>query len=367
MIAYRQLRTDDIPALGRMGLMEQFPEPEDWKPAGIRTGWVACSDDVPVAASLACRRSGELLELVVQPEFRGNRIGGELLRQAEAWLFSHGWKTISSAGSEFLLLNGWHAGEPESERLCIKTNDKPAFSLEEHWIEDPATGYARLVRLSRGPADRTHPLCLILDGEIYWRDLEAVPIFQSIADSMPSGMTFAYVGHVSAMDRHLDFTANEDYARFIGEKVVPWLQQEVAGLSGGGHAVVGLSLSGLMAFHLALRYPPLFNACVSQSGSHWWDYENFEETVKSHAPVGSRFWLSVGSQETQTDLHHPPTGLHQQISQVDGVKRAVQVLNQAGGVTHYNEFEGGHSRECWRNELEEAVRWSLNVTPSARG
>lgn len=344
---------------------ELFRNPDEWEPAGIRTGWVACSDDEPVAVSLACRLTGEVLALAVQPEFRGNRIGRELLRQAEAWLFSHGWETITwDGGSEFLLQHGWQGGE---EGRWIKANDKPAFSLEEHWIEDPATGYARLVRLSRGPSDRKHPLCLVLDGEIYWRDLEAVPAFQGVTDSLPSGMTIAYVGHVSALDRHRDFTANEDYARFIGERVVPWLQDEVAGLSEAGHAVVGLSLSGLMAVHVALRYPQHFNACVSQSGSHWWDYESFGETVKRHAPVRGRFWLSVGSQETQTDVHHPPTGLHQKVSQVDGVQRAVQALSQAGGVVHYHEFEGGHARECWRDELEEAVRWSLDLTPSARG
>lgn len=364
MIAYHQLRTDDLPALARMGLEGYFSEPEDWKPAGLRTGWVACSNDVPVAAALASRRSGEVLALAVQPEFRGHRIGRELLRQAEAWLFSHGWETIMwSGGSEFLIQHGWRGGE---EGRWIKASDKPSFTLEEHWIDDPATGYARLVRLSRGPADRKHPLCVVLDGEIYWRDIEAVPIFARIAGSMPSGMTIAYLGHVSALARHQDFTANEDYARFIGKRVVPWLQQEVEGLSEGGHAVVGLSLSGLMAVHLALRYPQLFNACISQSGSHWWDYETFAETVNRHAPVHGRFWLSVGSQETQTNVHHPPTGMHQKISQVDGVENAVRLLRKAGGVVNDHHYEGGHTRECWRDELEEAVRWSLSVTPSAR-
>ena len=349
-----------------------FSDPGEWQPGGDRTGWVALHDGGIVACSLACRRSKELLALSVQPEFRGRRIGRELLRQAEAWLFSHGPDTIFADVTygvpvEFLASHGWRTDKPIHEKWLMKVSDKPVFSLEEHWIEDPATGYARLVRLSRGPADRKHPLCLVLDGEIYWRDIEAVPILDRIARSIPSGMTIAYVGHVSALARHQDFTANEDYTRFIGGKVVPWLQQEVTGLSDGGHAVVGLSLSGLMAVHLALRYPQVFNACVSQSGSHWWDYENFAETVKRHAPVHGRFWLSVGSQETQTNVHHPPTGLHQKVSQVDGVENAVRLLREAGGRVNDHKYEGGHAREYWRDELEEAVRWSLKVTPSVRG
>ncbi|RYD67405.1 MAG: hypothetical protein EOP84_30550 [Verrucomicrobiaceae bacterium] len=63
--------------MSRMGLAEQFSEPENWNPAGFRTGWVACSDDFQVAVTLACRRSGELLQqLAVQLEFLGKRISG---------------------------------------------------------------------------------------------------------------------------------------------------------------------------------------------------------------------------------------------------------------------------------------------------
>ncbi len=352
----------DLPLTG-MGL---FPGYGEWEPAGICTGWVACSEDVPMAVSLACRRSGELLALTVLPEFQGKGIGCELLRQAEAWLFSHGWETISASPMaasavpvDFLLRRGWQAGGPEGRGRLSKTSGKPAFSLEEHWIEDSDFGDGRLIRLSRGPADRTHPLCLILDGEAYWRDLAAAPLFGSVADSIPSGMACAYVGHVSAVDRHRDFTANERYARFIGERVIPWLQQEVAGLAEGGHVVVGLSLSGLMAVHLALRYPRLFCSCVSQSGSHWWDPEGFAEAVKHRAPIQGRFWLSVGAQETATDVRHPPTGLHQKISQVEGARHAARVLGESGGLVRYHEFEGGHSAECWRQELEEAIRWCL--------
>lgn len=345
---------------------EHLLEDEEWKPAGIRTGWVACSDSVPVALATACRRSGKLLGVGVQREFRGKRIGRELLRQAEAWLFSHGWRSISAAADpasgipvDFLISRGWQLEEAKGERRLFKGNPGPIFALEEHWIEDPATGYGRLIRLSRGPADRTHPLCLVLDGESYWRDMTAAPIFNEIAASLPSGMTVAYVGHVSALDRQRDFTANERYARFIGEAVIPWLQREVPRLADGGHIALGLSLSGLMAVHLTLRYPTYFRSCISQSGSHWWDREGFEETVKSHSPLPARFWLSVGLKETATDLHHAPTGLHQKISQIEGVQHAAKVLDEQGAVVRYREFDGGHSMEFWRNELADALRWCL--------
>lgn len=367
MIAFRQIRSDDFSSWAKLSskleaVVRSRPS-ADWKPAGACTGWVACSDDdIPMAAAFADRRDGKLLALFVHPDFRNKGIGNELLHQAEAWLFSHGWSSVSTSSSnipaDFLLSRGW-SEDARTPGQLVKIHDGPTFSLEEHWIEDPETGYGRLVRLSRGPKDRIHPLCLVLDGETYWRDMAAVPVFEDLASSLPGGMTFAFVGHVSALARHQDFTGNLQYARFIGESVVPWLEREVSGLAHGGHLVLGLSLSGLMAVHLALRYPGCFRTCISQSGSHWWDHAEFGKTVEQHSPVTGRFWLSVGKSETATNRSHPPTGLFQEIPQVDGVKHAVDVLRRAGGETRYHEFDGGHSGECWRQELAEAIGWCV--------
>lgn len=369
MIAFRQIRPDDFTSLGELSaefsIAVNLRATEDWKPAGICTGWVACAnDDRRIGAVLACRATGELLALIVHPEFQNKRVGGELLRQAEAWLFSHGWLVITATSkhiSENALLNHGWSHNSETPDTFSKTNPAPTLLLEEHWIEDSATGYGRLVRLKRGPQDKAHPLCLVLDGETYWRDMEALPIFQEFAASLATGMTLAFVGHVSAVARHHDFIANEQYAHFIGEKVVPWLQQEVTGLKPQGHVVVGLSLSGLMAVHLALRYPQAFSACISQSGSHWWHHDEFQATVEQHAPVNGRFWLSVGNQEIATNLHHPPTGLHQKISQIEGVRSAVNILRQFGGIVYHHEFDGSHSTQCWKQQLPEALRWCMNA------
>lgn len=367
MIAFRQIRSDDFSSWARLSssldATARSRPAADWKPAGVCTGWVACSDDdIPIAAAFADRRDGKLLALFVHPDFRNKGIGKQLLRQAEAWMISHGWSPVSACSSElpgdFLLSCGW-SRDAQAPGQLVKIHDGPGFHLEEHWIEDSETGYGRLVRLSRGSGDRVHPLCLVLDGETYWRDMAAVPIFEKIASSLPGGMTVAFVGHVSALARHQDFTGNLQYARFIGKSVVPWLEQEISGLARGGHLILGLSMSGLMAVHLALRYPDCFRTCISQSGSHWWNYAGFEKTVEQLSPVTGRFWMSVGTNETATNLSHPPTGLVQEIAQLDGVKHAVDVLRRAGGEIHYHEFDGGHSGECWRNELAEAIGWCL--------
>ena len=39
-----------------------------------------------------------------------------------------------------------------------------------------------------------------------------------------------------------------------------------------------------------------------------------------------RYWLSVGNKETDVNVSHPHSGLFQKINQVEGVKKAVSLL-----------------------------------------
>jgi enterochelin esterase family protein len=383
MITFRQIVNDDIPALFRIRIATWGNDKgaEELAALGIshdsvlarlrsdHAGWIALVDDKHVGFAMANRSNGELWVIAVLPECEGRGIGRELMRQAEAWLFSHGWSEIWLTAHPdahrraigFYRHLGWVDWKMEGDRYLKKANLRSVIKLEEHTVIDPATGYARLVRLQRGPSGASHRLCLFLDGEHYWRDLDAVPLLNAmaLAGEIPA-MTFAFVGHVSAAARHEDYTCNEHYGQFIDKTVMTWLRREVPSLQEHDHVVAGLSLSGLMAAYLTLKYPRHFSGCLSQSGSHWWEHERFAQMARGQAPIGARFWLSVGDQETQVNVKHPPTGLHQEISQIEGVQRAAQVLKGIGGTVRFHEYQGGHSIQCWREELSAALRWVLN-------
>ncbi len=214
------------------------------------------------------------------------------------------------------------------------------------------------MRVKRGPATVPHHLCLFLDGEHYWRDMQVLPLLEQLVDEGKiKPMTFAFVGHVSAAARHVDYTCNEDYAAFIREEVVPWLGQEVSCLNTWRSTIVGLSLSGLMATYLTLGEGSPFRTCISQSGSHWWRHEWFAEWAQQQGHDYAHFWLSVGDQETETNVRHPPTGLLQEINQIEGVERAAHVLREIGAVVHVNHYAGGHQIKPWKEELEAALTW----------
>jgi enterochelin esterase-like enzyme len=228
------------------------------------------------------------------------------------------------------------------------------LKLEEHIISDSATGYSRTVRLLRGPPDQPQRLCLFLDGELYLQKMKVVPVLNALLDrgTLPP-VTFAFIDHLNMEVRGQDYICNDQFGRFIGEKVIPWLQQQIRGLHPGHHLIGGLSLSGLASAWLALQYPGHFRYCLSQSGSFWWNDQHFAKMAAQRSPIKTRFWLSVGDQETEVD--EPP-----EVSQIEGVKNVHQVLKSLGATVYYHEYHGGHDLKYWRAELDHALLWLLS-------
>jgi len=380
MISFRQAVADDIPSLFRIRIAT-WHNPhgaEELAACGItpdsvrarletdHSGWIAFNEERPVAFAMANSSNGELWVIAVLREFEGRGIGRELMKQAEAWLFSHGWDRIwlttfrdeSARAVGFYRHLGWTDWKVDGDRYLQKSNPRETIHLEEKLITCRDTSYSRLLRWQSGPSDQPHRLYLLLDGEHYWRDMDAVPVLNRLTwEGRIPRMTFALVGHVSGAARHVDYMCNASYAEYIAETILPWLAKEVPNLLPTRHLIGGLSLSGLMATYISLRYGTLFAACLSQSGSHWWKPEWFAEFVRNHSPVSSRYWLSVGNEETATGVKHPPTGLYQGISQIEGVKRAVRVLEEAGAAVRFHEYAGGHAMAPWRRELEHALPW----------
>ena len=73
-----------------------------------------------------------------------------------------------------------------------------------------------------------------------------------------------------------------------------------------------------------------------------------------------RFWLSVGNKETDVNVSHPPSGLFQEINQIEGVRKAVALLQELGGKVRCNLFQGGHEVKPWKKELPNAIKWLLH-------
>lgn len=223
------------------------------------------------------------------------------------------------------------------------------MELEEHTVEG---GYDRRVWLRRGRGDG--PLCVVLDGEFYLQRIDAPVLLDERAELGEA--TYVFVSHVDAAARHHDFTCEPAYARFVADEVVGWARGVCPGLRGDGHLAIGLSLSGLAAAYIALNYPQTFRGAVCQSGSFWWNDQWLTGQVPYCPGRSGRFWLSVGTLETETDVVHAPTGLHQRATQIEGVERFAAALP---GPHRLHRYDGGHEMRAWAEELPNALGWLL--------
>ena len=232
------------------------------------------------------------------------------------------------------------------------------MALHANALIRPDTGDVRRTWFRAGP-DAPHRLGILLDGEFFLEKVGALPIIERLtADGLIPAMSWLFIESGGGAARHADYTGDPAFARFIAEDALAWAAGRAA-LVEGGHFIGGLSLSGLAAAHIAVGHPARFAAALCQSGSFWHESDAFAERVKARPPKGTRFWLSVGDAETDVDVSHPPTGLYQGMTQIEGVERAAAALEPYAAAVHTHTYVGGHTFAPWHDELADALRWLL--------
>jgi enterochelin esterase family protein len=103
----------------------------------------------------------------------------------------------------------------------------------------------------------------------------------------------------------------------------------------------------------------VFAGVMAQSPSAWWEDERLADSAASSEKPSGRFYISVGTREVQAGVTHAPSGLVQNVSQLDSVRRLSDKLKSAGHAVHHAEFDGGHDPACWAVEFSSALTWLL--------
>ena len=237
------------------------------------------------------------------------------------------------------------------------------MDLEEITLRSPDGAYQRTAWFYPGPR-KPHHLCVLLDGEYYLERTKVWPLVERLTrDEQIPPMSWLFIASGGPEARHADFTYSVDFARFIAEDAISWAHQHAPSIVGEQNVICGLSLSGLAAAHLALLYGSRFSAALCQSGSFWWKPDTLASLVEAQPPRETRFWLSVGDEETESGVSHPPTGLFQATSQIDGVRGACSVLEPTAAAVRYHCYKGGHEFEPWRAEFADALEWLVSGGP----
>jgi len=231
-------------------------------------------------------------------------------------------------------------------------------TLEETLVPSSALGRDRAV-WANSP-DGLHPrkLCVILDAENYLCNVGLGAILaRSEAAGEIGAMTCLLVPFVTPEVRHSEYTCHPGFARFLVDDLMTWARGRFPSLESGGHAILGLSLSGLQAGFTALRHPGVFTTVACQSPSAWYRDEYLRDQVDPTATVKADFRISVGSEETAFDVVHEPGRLHQKASQKDSCQRLSTALKSAGHTVDFSVYDGGHDAECWAEEMPDILKW----------
>lgn len=221
------------------------------------------------------------------------------------------------------------------------------------WIRPPRSGTAS-------------NLIMFLDGEWY-RDRVGAPTITArlrrrgeIEDAWQ-----VFVSMHSVEARWIECPCHPPFAGFVVDELLPRLESCLPEIARASHRVLaGLSYSALAAAYIAKVAPGCFQRIISQSGSYWWNNCSLVEAYR-HEPLraATEFYLEVGRRETQENLRHQPDVL-QVISQIDGVRRFRDALEQTGVRVTYRESSGGHDCLHWKRALPNALRWALARRPA---
>jgi enterochelin esterase-like enzyme len=136
--------------------------------------------------------------------------------------------------------------------------------------------------------------------------------------------------------------------RFI-DSLQRFLEEPVTGTSGRG-VVLGHSLGGNAALHVACRWPDLFGAVATGSAALWWPGDEVQLSGSQVvddvlASTGLRIWMGAGVNEGPDLLRRNR----------DLWERA----DAAGLDLAHREHPGGHELSAWRSGLEQALQHLL--------
>jgi glucoamylase len=185
------------------------------------------------------------------------------------------------------------------------------------------------------------PVMYLQDGKDYDNRAKTVTIQRNLVKAnklKPFIMVF-----LNPKDRMKEYWANDDYAKFLAEEVVPAIDAKYSTIkSREGRAVLGASLGGITAVNVGLKYPQVFSRIGGQSVSWWVDDERIVKQLDKFDGK-FKFYFDDGTLEG-----------------VEDSQKAVGILRKKGFDVVYKESEAGHNWTAWRDRLADALIALMN-------
>lgn len=145
--------------------------------------------------------------------------------------------------------------------------------------------------------------------------------------------------------------------KLLLEEIDPWLRQRFRLLDDPGNTgIMGSSLGGLAALHLAWRNPDRFGLVGAMSPSLWWDRNVTQSIVEADGGPDTplRIWLDIGTEEDDDDEECDEW--LEDFDLIEAVRTLARTLEVQGHTVELYVDEGAeHTESAWRQRLPAAL------------
>ena len=238
--------------------------------------------------------------------------------------------------------------------------DVPGGRLEDVMLGSAA--YGRNVQLTmylppRFRPTRSYPLLVVHDGPDYLNYSNLKAVLDNLIDRKEIPGLVAALLH--PQERLTEYANHEPHARFIGEELVPLLEERYPlERRPSARCLMGASLGAVASFSTAVRYPDLFGRLLLQSGSFAFS-DLGDVGARDHGPA---FEPIVGF---MNEYRRAPVRVASRVFLCCGTfesliyenRSLVPVLQSAGMDVRWVEARDGHNWENWRDRLREGLSW----------
>jgi enterochelin esterase family protein len=229
--------------------------------------------------------------------------------------------------------------------------DAPKGILHEHNFHSENLEKCRRVRIytpyEYDKDNEPYGYLVLNDGDEYINKLSATTVLDNlIADKKIPPIVTIFID--STETRMKELRCSDTFGDVIVKELIPWIRDRYNISNKADEAVIGgLSLGGLTASYLGLKYYSTFGNVLSQSGSYWYKPESYEGAesdcwlstqFEAIDKLPFKFYLNVGILETKDRM-------------IDTNIKLRDVLIEKGYTVDFEYFNSGHDYLCWGETL----------------